>query len=129
MTSPNYSVVKAIFINKRGARRRNCIMHIRGTEFDIGANKTFFKLAALGFSAKGDLRLKINYLTDLKDWMPVYNTDQEKNQKKAPVQWKEFYLSRSKFGNDENAQLKIEVEEFSKTKGSNLLGEIEVTLM
>jgi hypothetical protein len=61
--------------------------------------------------------------------MPVYGTDPEKNQKKAPLQWKEFYLSRSKFGNDENAQLKLEVEEFSKTKPSNLLGEIEITLL
>ena len=60
--------------------------------------------------------------------MPVYATDPEKNLKKLPVQWKDFYLSRSKFGNDENAQLKLEVEEYSKTKGTNPLGEIEVTL-
>jgi hypothetical protein len=46
VTSPNYSIVKTLMINKRASRRRNCIMHIRGTEFDIGANKTLFKLAA-----------------------------------------------------------------------------------
>ena len=72
--------------------------------------------------------MKIYFMTDAKDWIPVYQTDPEKGKKKEFVEWKEFQLSRSKFGNDENAQLKIEVEEFSKTKAQNILGEIEITL-
>jgi hypothetical protein len=35
----------------------------------------------------------------------------------------------SKYGNDENASLKLEVLEYSKKKGDTLLGETETTLI
>ena len=54
-------------------------MHIRGIEHDLGANKTLFKIGALGFSSKGDIQCRINYLTETKDWMPIYATDVERN--------------------------------------------------
>ena len=78
-------------------------MHIRGVEYDIGDNKTLFHIAATGFAGKGDVQLKINYFTEIKDWMPVYQSKPLKNIKKSFIQWDIFYLSGSKFGNDENA--------------------------
>lgn len=72
--------------------------------------------------------LRMSYFTDNKDWMPIYATEPIKNQRKSLVEWADFYLPLSKFGNNDQAHIKLEIEEFNKTKGTQQIGECEISL-
>lgn len=45
--------------------------------------------------------LRMSYFTDARDWMPIHATEPIKIQKNKTVQFKDFYLPLSKFGNSE----------------------------
>lgn len=45
----------------------------------------------------------MSYFTDNKDWMPIYASEPIKNQRKQMVEFVEFALPLSKFGNNEQA--------------------------
>ncbi|CAD8179864.1 unnamed protein product [Paramecium octaurelia] len=125
--APTQSISRTI-INRKSNRKRNGLLHIRGAEYDMGGNTILFQIGCQQFTTKAEVLLRMSYFTDNKDWMPIHATEPIKYQKKQTVQFNDFYLPLSKFGNNEQAQIKLEVEEYNKTKGTTQLGECETTL-
>jgi hypothetical protein len=58
----------------------------------------------------------MSYITDSHEEIPIYASEAVHNHRNQLVQFREFLLSSSKFGNDENALLRIYVEEYKGTR-------------
>jgi hypothetical protein len=78
----NTQTVSHAIKNKNSTRKRNGILHIRGSEYDIAANKIQFRISCQQFATKGEIKLRINFLSETKDWMPIFETEKERNNKK-----------------------------------------------
>ena len=126
VSEPNHTVSKPL-VNPRSKRKKNGVLIVRGTEYDVTNSKYEFQFWGKDFAIRGDICLRFSLINEAKESIPFYTTDPEKNVKKGVVEWKAFQIPSTKF-NDENVLIKIEAFEFNKSKGSLFLGEIEQTL-
>lgn len=124
---PSHTISKPL-LNPKSRRKKNGIITVRGTEYDVTNSKYEFQFWGRDFAIRGDICLRFSLINEAKESIPFYTTDPEKNVKKGVVEWKSFQIPSTKF-NDENVLIKIEAFEFNKSKGSLLIGEIEQTLM
>lgn len=122
----NHTITKPI-INPKRKNKKLGALTVRGMSYDVTNTKYEFSFSAYDFVSKGEIFLKFNnLLNDVKEFVPFFVTNTEKNSKKGIV-WPPFSISSSKFS-DENATIKIDVMEFIKSKGNILIAEVEISL-
>lgn len=105
-------------------RKKNGVCFIRINDFDNGEKLLNLTLGIRNFITKYEVFLRVSYMDDQSEWVPIYGTEALKCYKKQLTQFKAFSLHLGYFKEDLKTYIKVEVLEKSN-KGYICLGEVQ----